>query len=199
MKQAEVKIGMVARVKIGSRLAEVTVLRQIDDGGYKSRIRFECRTADTGRTIRATAARLRPLPGGRTMAAPAHGGPAVETMGGEVVRPGAIPGVKLNPLRVIEQMGPRNAQGIMRFTGSVYVGTPLLWVCRQFVQSIGRRSLRQFPPAFRRGALHCLLAHHTFNQQQYREVMGSRPVPTQEMVAAALMGDAAARAAVLAG
>ena len=74
MKQDEVQIGMTARVKIGPRLAEVTVLRRLDGRG---RARFECRTADTNKLIRATAARLRPLPGGRTMAASGHGDPAV--------------------------------------------------------------------------------------------------------------------------
>lgn len=59
MKQEQVKIGMQARVKIGSRLAEVTVLRQLDGRG---RARFECRTSDTGRLVKATAARLRPVP-----------------------------------------------------------------------------------------------------------------------------------------
>ena len=59
MKQNDVTIGMQARVKIGSRLAEVTVLRQLDGRG---RARFECRTSDTGRLVRPTAARLRPLP-----------------------------------------------------------------------------------------------------------------------------------------
>ena len=59
MKQNDVQIGMQARVKIGSRLAEVTVLRRLDGRG---RARFECRTSDTGRVIKATAARLRPVP-----------------------------------------------------------------------------------------------------------------------------------------
>ena len=59
MKQECVTIGMQARVKIGQRLAEVTVLRQIEGRG---RARFECRTSDTGRLVRATAARLRPMP-----------------------------------------------------------------------------------------------------------------------------------------
>lgn len=59
MKQDQVTIGMQARVKIGSRLAEVTVLRQLDGRG---RARFECRTSDTGRLVKATAARLRPVP-----------------------------------------------------------------------------------------------------------------------------------------
>lgn len=59
MKQEQVTIGMTARVKIGSRLAEVTVLRCLDGRG---RARFECRTSDTGRLVKATAARLRPVP-----------------------------------------------------------------------------------------------------------------------------------------
>lgn len=59
MKQNDVTIGMQARVKIGSRLAEVTVLRQLDGRG---RARYECRTSDTGRIVKATAARLRPMP-----------------------------------------------------------------------------------------------------------------------------------------
>lgn len=59
MKQEQVQIGMQARVKIGSRLAEVTVLRRLDGRG---RARFECRTSDTGRLVKATAARLRPVP-----------------------------------------------------------------------------------------------------------------------------------------
>lgn len=62
MKQNDVQIGMTARVKIGQRLAEVKVLREIDLGGWKNRRRFECRTVDTGRLIKATAARLRPMP-----------------------------------------------------------------------------------------------------------------------------------------
>ena len=59
MKQEQVTIGMQARVKIGQRLAEVTVLRRFDGRG---RARFECRTSDTGRLVKATAARLRPVP-----------------------------------------------------------------------------------------------------------------------------------------
>jgi len=59
MKQNDVQIGMTARVRIGQRLAEVTVLRQLEGRG---RARFECRTSDTGRLVKATAARLRPMP-----------------------------------------------------------------------------------------------------------------------------------------
>jgi hypothetical protein len=59
MKQQCVEIGMQASVKIGSRLADVTVIRRLEGRG---RARFECRTSDTGRIVKATAARLRPMP-----------------------------------------------------------------------------------------------------------------------------------------
>lgn len=60
MKQEQVTVGMQARVKIGSRLAVVTVEREIDRPGR--RMQYQCLTADTGRRITATSARLRPMP-----------------------------------------------------------------------------------------------------------------------------------------
>jgi hypothetical protein len=78
MKQNDVHIGMQARIKIGSRLAAVTVLREIDMGGHKARRRFECRTSDTGRLVKATAARLRPMP-----AVPVDGSLRVEQLNRE--------------------------------------------------------------------------------------------------------------------
>ena len=60
MKQAEVKIGMEARVKIGGRLAPVTVERMIERPGRRTR--YQCLTGDTGRRITCTAGRLRPAP-----------------------------------------------------------------------------------------------------------------------------------------
>lgn len=180
MKQNDVQIGGRYRVKIGSRLAEVTVLRRLDGRG---RARFECRTGDTGRTIKATAARLRPC---------------VDSPRGRIVAPTAIPGVALNPARKMERMERFNSSGIVRFCDRLHVSVPLRQACREFVRSVNRRSLRDFTPEFRRGALHCVMAHHSFNRDQYRQVMGHAPVPTEEMVAAAMLGDEAARAAMLA-
>lgn len=68
MRQDDVTIGGRYRVKIGARLAAVTVLRRIDGRG---RARFECRTSDTNRPIRCTAARLRPMPAAEPVAAAA--------------------------------------------------------------------------------------------------------------------------------
>lgn len=65
MKQEQVTIGMTARVKIGARLAPVTVIAKRERrpwGNQRRQTVFECRTQDTGRTIMASAARLRPMP-----------------------------------------------------------------------------------------------------------------------------------------
>lgn len=180
MKQAEVTIGMRAHVRIGSRLAVVTVEHQTRLNG---RVKFVCRTTDTGRQVVCTAARLRAIP---------------ESTGGEIVTPSAIVGVLINSARSIEQMGKYNRRGIREFAGRRHVGLSRIALARAFCEHVNARSLREHPPAFRRGALHCLFQAHAENLQQYREVMGHAPTPSVEMITAAMMGDAAARAAVLA-
>lgn len=65
MKKQDVTIGGAYRVKIGARLAEVTVIAERERrpwGNQRRQTVFECRTQDTGRTIMASAARLRPMP-----------------------------------------------------------------------------------------------------------------------------------------
>ena len=62
MRQNEITIGMAAVVKVGGRLARVTVLRELPTR-YDRRRKFACLTHDTRREITATAARLRPAPG----------------------------------------------------------------------------------------------------------------------------------------
>lgn len=64
MRQNQVTIGGEYQVRIGSRLATVRVLcrRERRNGGRAQTV-FEVVTADTGRTITATAGRLRPMPG----------------------------------------------------------------------------------------------------------------------------------------
>ena len=69
MRQADVTIGGEYRVKIGGRLAPVTVERSIERHGQRTR--YQCLTGDTGRRITCTASRLRPAPA--RPAAPAAG------------------------------------------------------------------------------------------------------------------------------
>lgn len=68
MKQADVKIGGEYRVKIGGRLAPVTVERSIERHGHRTR--YQCLTGDTGRRITCTAGRLRPAPARQAAPAP---------------------------------------------------------------------------------------------------------------------------------
>lgn len=71
MRQDQITIGADYRVKVGSRLATVTVQssRRATHWG-KPRTVFVCVTHDTRRAIEATAARLRPLPGAAVPASP---------------------------------------------------------------------------------------------------------------------------------
>ena len=180
MKQNQVTIGGRYHVRIGQRLAVVTVEHNTR---LRGRTYYACRVADSGRQITCTAARLRQIP---------------ETTGGDIVAPGGIPGVRINHARSIEQMGTFNSRGIHRWVDSQHVATTPLGLARAFCRHVDATSLRQHPPAFRRGALHCLLSRHAANRGLYRDVMGHGPVPSHEMIAAALMGDSDARAAVLA-
>ena len=180
MKQAQVTIGGRYHVRIGQRLAVVTVEQTTR---LRGRTHYACRTADTGRQIICTAARLRLIP---------------ETTGGEIVAPSGIPGMLINHARSIEQMGAWNRGGIHRFADGQHVSMTPLGLARAFCRHVHCGSLRKHLPAFRRGALHCLLSRHAANRDQYRDVMGHGPVPSHEMVAAALMGDRDARAAILA-
>ena len=77
MQSREITIGMTALVKIGSRLARVTVERALHRR-HGERQRWECRTLDTDRRIEATAARLRPVDG-RPVPPPSK--PAADNMG----------------------------------------------------------------------------------------------------------------------
>ena len=80
MKQCEVTAGTRAFVKIGGRLAPVTVERVIDRGGVR-RLHYQCRTGDTGRRITCTAARLR-----ASGPAPARPAPAAGIQPGDRVK-----------------------------------------------------------------------------------------------------------------
>ena len=65
MRAKDVTLACEYRVKIGGRLAPVVVIarRERRSCGGRTQTVFECRTLDTGRSITATAARLRPVPG----------------------------------------------------------------------------------------------------------------------------------------
>jgi hypothetical protein len=209
----DIKLGMQARVKIGGRLAVVTVERKANYSGGRRQEWF-CRTHDTGRMITATAARLRPMPGTPENAA-AHARrlkaaekrcaakPNVSTPDHTpvLVAPAPVPGMfaVANPARPIERMDRFNHEGIARILGGIHVGASWRDACRAVFKVVGKGGrLRGMPLPMRRGCWQAVAEIHADNLAAYREVMGRAPLPTVEMIAAAMRGDEAARRAVLA-
>lgn len=117
-----------------------------------------------------------------------------DSCGGRIVRPSKIPGVRINPNRAIERMEGRNALIIRKRCGAVHVWTPPMQAVREV---IGKAKWRPFPPAFKRGLIHCILKTHAANLKEFRVVMGHNPAPSKAMVTAAMLGDTASRRRIL--
>jgi hypothetical protein len=206
VKQCEVTIGTSAFVKIGSRLAPVTVERVIDRGGVR-RLKYQCLTGDTGRRIVCTAARLRsaaPAPARPAKpAAPAVDaptGPGVGTNGYSLTWATPVPGMVANVTAApVERLTGPNLAFVERTVAALHVAQDWRSACRAVFYRIGTRGrLRAYPRPLRRGLWLAVAETHRANRDLYRHVMGANPVPAAEAVERAMMGDAAARAEVLA-
>lgn len=218
MRQNEVKVGGEYRVKIGGRMAPVIVQNQRHQrmSGERWRIVFDCRTLDTGRAIVAAAARLRPLPGTpeaaaenarkiaaerRRMKAP-HKAPAPTAADApRLVAPAPVPGMvrRVDPARLVEPLVGRNREMVERVVAGVHVGLPWSVACRAVWKIIGTGGrLRGFPKHLRRGAWLKVAEEHAANRRLYIETMGHDPVPSADVIEAAMTGDAVIRAAVIA-
>ena len=211
----DIQLGMQARVKVNGRLAVVTVERKSNYIGGRRQEWF-CRTHDTGRVITATAARLRPMSGTpENAAAHARRLKAAEKRCAKkpnvcrtpvdhdpvLVAPAPVPGMfaSANPARLVERMARFNHQGIARILGGIHVGASWRDACRAVFKVVGAGGrLRGMPLPMRRGCWQAVAEIHADNRAAYREVMGHKPLPTVEMITAAMRGDEAARRAVLA-
>lgn len=205
MRQDEVTIGMQARVKVGGRLAVVTVLRALPGRG---RLRYECRTADTGRLIRPTAARLRQTV---ETSRPAQK-PAAAAEPSPVPAPwDGHPGDAWLPLAPVPGLLPSRGTGkvlrlsqanhafVRRIVDREHVAVGMRRIARAVRAAIGERiQWGTIPRDLRRGVLFTAACIHHGNRERYAAVMGHAPIPSEEMIAAAMGGDAEARAAVLA-
>jgi hypothetical protein len=210
----EITIGMKARVLIGDRLAVVTVMNVSKYS--RGREAYRCLTEDTGRMITATAKRLRPIPGtpeaaaerARKLAAqrrresqPRDAKPAAIQPPLELVPPQPVPGMfaVVNQSRLLERLSGFNHRGVSRILDSVHVSASWRDACRAVFAVIGKGGrLRAVPVALRRGCWQAVAELHAINRRNYTEVMGAAAGPSEEMITAAMLGDAAARAAVLA-
>ena len=204
MKQNDIQIGGEYRVKIGDRLACVTVLRRLDGRG---RARFLCLTQDTRREIKATAARLRPLVATRPAAAPAapvEPSPVPAAWDGH-------PGDAWLPLVPVGSLLPSRGRGqvlrlsaanhafVRRIVDREHVAHGMRRIAKVVREAIGKRiQWRTIPRDLRRGILFTAACIHHGNRERYTAVMGHSPLPSEAMIEAAMTGDEAALAAVLA-
>lgn len=188
MRQAEVKVGSDYRVRVGDRLATVTVTRRLDGRG---RARYLCLTHDTRREIRATAARLRPLvaarPAATVQAAPEPAdwsGPTGDRWLPLVRVPGLLDRVRDG--RVLS-LSSANAAGVCRIVDREHVGEGMLRVARVVRATIGRSTRwRSIPRDLRRGVLFAAACRHWRNRETYTAVMGHAPLPSPRSVAEAV-------------
>jgi hypothetical protein len=195
MRQDEIQIGGSYRVRIGDRLAMVTVTGRKTGRG---RARFTCLTHDTRREVTATAARLRPLPGTpeaaaqsrrRVEAAAARAPrPFTGSAGERMIEAAPVPGMLANvgPAPVAA-LSAANADYVRRIVDGVHVAEPFAHVARVVRRKIGRSIIfRTIPRCLRRGLLHAAAERHAAGRRMYRVAMGHDPLPSPRMVADAV-------------
>ena len=196
MRLADVAIGGEYRVKVGGRLAPVRVIAQRERrrwGNSPRQTVFECRTLDTGRTIIASPARLRPV-----VAPPA---PATRPVAPSPVPTAwdGHPGDEWLPLVTVPGLLPSRGQGrvlrlsqanhafVRRLVDREHVGEGMLRIARVVRAAIGRHiQWRTIPRDLRRGVLFTAACIHFGNRERYTAVTGHAPLPSERMVAEAV-------------
>ena len=198
MRQQDIVIGGMYRVRIGDRLAPVTVLHH-KAGRGGARGRFVCRTHDTGREITATAARLRPVPGTigaereaerRAAVAAKRTGPRpfAGPVGTATVEPAPVRGLldRVSSVPVL-RLSRANAASVHRVVDGCHVAESFGHVARRVRGRLGAVVQWQtIPRGLRRGILHAAAQRHAGNRETYCAVMRHDPLPSPRMVADAV-------------
>jgi hypothetical protein len=184
MRQDEIHIGGEYRVRVGQRLARVTVLRRLDGRG---RARFLCVTQDTRREIKPTAARLRPLVETRAEK-PAPQPVAWDGPVGDRWLPAvAVPGLLGRGNRPVLQLSQANAAAVCRIVDREHVAEGVGRIARVVRAAIGRSvQWHTIPRDLRRGVLFAAACRHHTNRETYRAVMGHEPLPSPRAIAEAV-------------
>lgn len=197
MRQTDVTIGGTYRVRIGDRLATVTVLHRRSGSG---RARFVCETHDTRRQITATAARLRPVPGtldaereGRRRAAAASAARGPRAFSGSpgtvAVEPVPVRGMldRISPAVPVLRLSRPNAALVHRAVDACHVAESFPHVARAARRAVASCVIwGTIPRALRRGIIHAAAVRHAGNRETYRAVMGHAPLPSERMVTEAV-------------
>jgi hypothetical protein len=201
MRTQDIKVGQHYQMSVSGRTATVTVTRVYRD--IHGTWRVEAETHDTHRKVRGTSRRLSPLRG--TAAALAEESRlAVAAAKREAQRDVA-------PLALPEPTGfyaPRPVPGMVARVGNgacavlslrdrgpiidalsrVHVAEPFLMAAKQVVQRLRHLGpWRRYSREVRRGILMVVAEHHRQNRETYREIMGHDPLPSEAMVARAIV------------
>jgi len=195
MRQNDITIGGTYRCHVSSRIATVTVLRMLP-GRAGARARYLCETHDTRREVKATAARLRPMPGtadhareaARKAAAAAVAAsrgprPFSGPTGTDTVEAVPVPGIleRVGPSPVL-RLSEANRDTIRRIVDRVHVAEAFPVVARAVRRRIAEMVIfRTIPRALRRGIL-----YEAAGRRMYRAAMGHAPLPSERMVAEAV-------------
>lgn len=193
MRQEQVIIGGQYRVRIGDRLAPVTVQYRKPGAG---RGRFVCLTGDTGREVIASAARLRPIPGTpeaakaaeRRPSKPRGPRPFTGDPGSRMIDASPVPGMlhRVSGAPVGELSRP-NADYVCRLVDACHAAERFAFVARAVRRRIGQRIVwLTIPRHLRRGLLHAAAVRHAGNRETFAAVMGHQPLPSERMVTEAV-------------
>lgn len=209
MRQAEVWIGGFYRTKVGDRITRVKVERNVGKRGM-SRDQFECVTADTGKVIYRTAAKLRPMveadkpaPVKRELVAYPDPDlirhPGLKPMSSIKAQPigGIINRITWRSADIVE-LDEAHTNWMRTRVDRLHVAEPFRTVARSIRSLITRQYIYlSVPRALRRGLLYAAAKRHAANRDTYRMVMGQHPFPSEEMIGRAMLGTAADRERLL--
>jgi hypothetical protein len=190
----DVQIGSTYRCRVGDRLALVKV---VSDRGGSGR-RYSCLTQDTGRMIKASGAKLRPIPGSdldaaersRKAAAAANRGPRPFSgpAGADTVDAAPVAGILArvgsSPVAALSEA---NHDTIRRIVDACHVAEGFPYVARRVRAKVAAHVIwATIPRALRRGILHAAAQRHGEGRRLYRIAMRHDPLPSERMVSEAV-------------
>lgn len=183
----DIKIGSIYRCKVGARIATVQVQSVETRGGRRVHL---CRTLDTDRTVRASAAKLRPYSIEDKQAEAARAAQRAARPAKPVREFAGHPGtsfVDLPGRAPVQALSQANAAMVADIVDRCHVFDSPAHAFRKVHASISRRfRWASIPRALRRGITYAAISRHLANRRMYTEIMGHEPLPTHRHIAEAI-------------
>jgi hypothetical protein len=199
MQTKSIEIGGVYLCRVGSRVTKVTVTGLATT--HWGRQQFTCRTHDTDRDIRASATKLRPIPGSDLWRAeetrlaqrkPRRKAVWTSLAPTEIGKGDPVPD-QVNrvtrPVAIRTGAPPNFRTGmVLEMVDRCHVYDGFGRVARKVRRALSDKyEYHTIPVAVRRALLLMAAQRHHRNIQQYREVMGHDPLPSERHIADAIL------------